>query len=155
MKRIVTILLVSLISSCTETNKQASLDDKNEIEVSVTNPYDFDESKVGLESATDVANGVIDFLKNADTTRYLNLAIPLNAQKFLFDENFEFRPDIKETSAYMDSPETRFDKRMKNFLVRSFYIHQIMIEDKKFDIKMATIDTIIVESKRIKDYEGF
>lgn len=155
MKKIVTILLVILISSCTETKTKESLDNKTEIEISTTSPYDFDENKVGLKSPTDVANGVIDFLKNADTTKYLNLAIPLNAQKLLFEQNFEFRPDIKDTSAYMDSLEVRFNNRMQNFLVRSSYIHEIMIEDKKFDIKMAKIDTIIIESKRIKDYGGF
>jgi hypothetical protein len=155
MRKIVTILLVILLSSCTETKTQELPDDKNVIEVSPTNPYDFDENKIGLDNAADVASGVIYFLKNADTTRYLSLAISLEAQKYLFEKNFEFRPDIKDTSAYMDSLEIRFDKRMQNFLVRSSYIHEIMIEDKKFDIKMAKIDTIIVESKRIKDYGGF
>lgn len=156
MKEIVTILIVVLIASCIEVKGQKILDvEEVEVSISDSNPYNFDETKVGLESAIDVAYGVIDFLKNADTAQYLNLAIPLNAQKYLFNENFEFRPDIKDTAAYMNSLETGFDKRMDNFLVRSFYIHEIMIEDKEFDIKMATIDSVIVESRRIKDYGGF
>lgn len=134
--------MVLFVVSCSEPIKQESHDTKSEKETSAFIPYDFDESKVGLSNATDVANGVIEFLKNADTTQYLNLAIPLQVQKYLFQQNFAFRLDIKDTSAFMDSLESRFDERMKNFLVRSFYIHQIMVKDKQFDIKEATIDSI-------------
>lgn len=155
MRKIVTILLIILVSSCIETKRPESVNNQNKTEEITPNPYDFDQSKVGLKTATDVANGVVDFLKYGDTTKYLSLAIPLNAQQFLFEQNFEFRPDIQDTAAYMDSLDARFEKRTKNFLVRAQYIQQIMIEDKKFDINMARVDSVIVEAKRIKDYGGF
>lgn len=110
---------------------------------------------VELNSYTEIALGVVDFLINKDTSKYLQLAIPFSEQKHLFKQNFEYRPDIKDTLQFLNELESNFDDRMANFLVRSGYIQEIMLEDKKFEIQKATIDSIYFEKVRIKNYGGF
>jgi len=117
--------------------------------------YDFDNENVGSNSPKEVALNVISFLKNSDTSKYLQSIIPLEAQKYLSAQNFEFRPDIKNKEKYMKWLESRFADRMDNFFVRANYILEIMKDDKKFNISEATIDTITTERVRIKRYGDF
>ncbi|WMX13112.1 hypothetical protein [Aureispira sp. CCB-E] len=121
----------------------------------VQNVYDFKADSIGFDSPEEVAKQVVEFLQNRDTAKYLNAIIPLEAQKYLFSQNFEYRPDIKDQAKFMKLLESRFERRMNNFLIRSEYITEIMERDKGFQIKNATIDTITIEEVRIKNYGGF
>ena len=151
------IILVILIIGCSpKEDKEVEASNLDTIEI-VDNfvKYDFNSDTIGLNSPEEVAKQVIEFLRQRDTTKYLELAIPLEAQKYLFAKNLEYRPDIKNQEEYMEWLESRFERRMKNFLVRAGYISEIMEEDKGFKIDNATIDTITFEDVRIKNYGGF
>ena len=151
------IILVILIIGCSpKEDKEVEASNLDTIEI-VDNfvKYDFNSDTIGLNSPEEVAKQVIEFLRQRDTTKYLELAIPLEAQKYLFAKNLEYRPDIKNQEEYMQWLESRFERRMKNFLVRAGYISEIMEEDKGFKIDNATIDTITFEDVRIKNYGGF
>lgn len=151
------IILVILIIGCSpKEDKEVEASNLDTIEI-VDNfvKYDFNSDTIGLNSPEEVAKQVIEFLRQRDTTKYLELAIPLEAQKYLFAKNLEYRPDIKSQEEYMEWLESRFERRMKNFLVRAGYISEIMEEDKGFKIDNATIDTITFEDVRIKNYGGF
>jgi len=153
------IILALLIIGCS-TNQTKEDDTKNvssdKIEnADIQNKYEFKSDSIGLDSPEEVAEQVIEFLRHQDTTKYLKLAIPLEAQKYLFATNFEYRPDIKDQEEYMKLLESRFERKMNNFLVRAGYISEIMEEDKGFQIENATIDTITIEDVRIKNYGGF
>lgn len=100
----------------------------------------------GKSSSKEVALGVIEFLRNSDTSEYLRLAIPLEGQKLIHERDFDPKTDFKEYhKAQLDTLESRYSSALENFLIRSGYIHEIMVEDKEFYISKASIDTIIVE----------
>jgi len=121
----------------------------------VTDNGFLDTDSIGLNSPEEVAKKIIEFLQDGDTTLYLETAIPLEYQKHLFEQNFEYRLDIENQEQFIHKLEDRFQERMNNFLVRAKYIQEIMIEDKNFSIKEATIDTITFKNVRIKNYGGF
>jgi hypothetical protein len=152
------ILIAVLIIGCTnkkvENNSETvnlsdSKNSKNQ------NKYDFKSDSIGFNSPEEVAKQVIDFLQKGDVDKYLKTAITLEAQKYLFSENFEYRPDIKDHEEYMSLLEAKFKRRLNNFLIRAEYIKEIMEDDKAFKIEKATIDTITIEDVRIKNYGGF
>ncbi|MFK7770837.1 MAG: hypothetical protein AB8F94_01815 [Saprospiraceae bacterium] len=153
------ILLVILIIGCnSEKTKVITPESKQSINLENGNnqiEYDLNTDSIGFDSPEKVAKQVIEFLQTRDTSKYLDTAIPLKAQKYLFAKNFEYRPDITNQDNFMKWLDSRFEKRMNNFLVRAGYISEIMIDDKGFDITKATIDTITIEDVRIKNYGGF
>lgn len=153
------ILLVLLIFGCNSEKAKVVIPETNE-SINIEDPdkimkYDFNSDSIGFDSPETVARHVIEFLQIGDTTKYLETAIPLNAQKYLFAKNFEYRPNIKDQDNFIKWLESRFEKRMDNFIVRAGFISEIMIEDKGFIISKATIDTITIEAVRIKNYGGF
>lgn len=154
--QIIIAILIIGCSSESKTTKSAELEKAIKKENPVPkNKYDFVPDSIGFDSPEEVAIQVINFLKKKDTTAYLETAIPLDAQKYLFSQNFEFMPGIKNQEEFMGRLESRFEKRMNNFLVRAKYIAKIMEEDSKFQIQNATMDTITYENVRIKNYGGF
>ena len=151
----VLLLLIPLISCNNHTEEVKPIKEPHPVEQTINdNKYDFDSKLMGLDSPEEIAKQVISFLRTNDTTRYLNIVIPLEAQKYLSEENFEYRPDITDKEEYIDWLESKYEKRTNNFLVRANYLTQIMI-DKKFDITKAAIDTITSRPVRIKNYGGF
>lgn len=109
----------------------------------------------GKPSSKEVALGVIEFLRNSDTSQYLKLVIPLEVQKLILERDFEARTNFKEYhEAQLDSLEARYSSALENFLVRSGYIHEIMVEDKAFLISKASIDTILVEQLPANMFRG-
>lgn len=153
------ILIVFLIFGCTSeqpTKNISEMSDSIQINNSTKeNDYECQVDSIGFNSPEEVAKQVVNFLSQRDTTKYLELAISLEAQKYLHAKNFEYRPDIKDQKKYMEWLASRFERRMNNFLVRAGYITEIMEEDKGFQIDEATIDTITIEEVRIKNYGGF
>lgn len=146
MRYIITILILATIG-CTingQHQEERAIDDDC-LEV----------NSVGFNSPQEVVLQIVKFLQNGDTTLYLNTAIPLEYQKYLFEQNFEYRPDIEDQEKFIQKLESRFKERMNNFLIRAKYIKEIMIEDENFLIKEATIDTITFKKVRIKNYGGF
>ena len=103
----------------------------------------------------DIAKTVIEFLQKRDTTEYLNLAIPLDKQKKLFVNNIKYNPQENDTLEIYQRLNRKYDDRMDNFLVRAGYIIDIMKQDKGFEIKEATIDSIYFKQERIKSYGSF
>ena len=157
--RYLLILCAILIVGCNDKNNISEnpiLEPSSDIDNS-TAPisYDFESDSLGYDSPEEVAIQVISYLQTKDTISYFEAAIPLSAQKYLFAQNFEFRPDIEDQKAYMKWLSSRFERRMNNFLVRAAYIEDIMLEDKDFQINLATVDTITFKNKRIKSYGGF
>lgn len=153
------ILLVILLIGCNSEKTKITIPESKE-SIDLENrdnqiKYDLNTDSIGFDSPEKVAKQVIDFLQTRDTTKYLQTAIPLKAQKYLFSKNFEYRPDIKNQDDFMKWLDSRFEKRMNNFLVRAGYISEIMIDNKGFDINKATVDTITIEEVRIKNYGGF
>jgi hypothetical protein len=109
----------------------------------------------GKSSSKEVALGIIEFLRNADTSQYLMLAIPLEGQKLIFERNFDPKTGFKEYhEAQLDTLESKYPSALENFIVRSGYIHKIMIRDKEFHISKASIDTIIVEKLPANMFRG-
>lgn len=152
MKNLFIIILSLLIIGCKDNPEQRGPKVSHRKQVS---KYNFNERKIGLKSPKAVADGVIDFLRNADTTQYLSLAIPLKAQQYLLEQSFELGPDIPNRTVYLDSLAISFEERMDIFLVRSYYIHKIMTHDLQFDIQKAHIDSVIIKPETIKNYGGF
>lgn len=151
MQKLIIIIISFLTIGCKDNSQQRGPKVSHKKQVS---KYDFNERKIGLKNPETVAYGVLDFLKNADTTQYLSLAIPLKAQQYLLEENFKLDPDIPNRTTYLDSLAFQFEERMDNFLVRSYYIHEI-IDDQQFDIQKARIDSVVIKPVRIKNYGGF
>lgn len=153
------IMLVILLIGCSNketTDKNIKNANSEKIEnTDNQDKYDFQSDSLGVDSPEEIAKQVVEFLRLRDTTKYLELAIPLKAQKYLFAKNFKYRPDIKDQDKYMEWLESRFERRMDNFLVRARYISEIMEEDMGFKIGNAIIDTITIEDVRIKNYGGF
>ncbi|WP_405377760.1 hypothetical protein [Nonlabens sp. Asnod3-A02] len=108
-----------------------------------------------INSPYDIAKTVIEFLQKKDTTEYLNIAIPLNKQKRLFVDNIKYNPQENDTMAIYRELKRKYDDRVDNFLVRAGYILEIMQEDKGFDIRKATIDTMYYKHEKTKNYGGF
>ncbi|MGH1335138.1 MAG: hypothetical protein ACRBFS_03355 [Aureispira sp.] len=150
-----TVLFLLAFLSCTSEKRQESTPVPSNTVPSLTEIYDFRPDSLGYASPQEVALQVIDFLRTKDTSLYLSTIIPLKGQQYLFAQNLEYRPDIKDQSAFLDKLTNKYDRRVDNFLVRSHYILQIMEEDKNFDITAASIDTITYEDVRIKSYGGF
>lgn len=98
-------------------------------------PDDVGALQSGCSSAQAVAQEVLQLFQRAEIFNYLQLAIPLAAQKQLFAENAEFRPAIANLETLMDSLGARFEWRMNNFLTRAYQLRQIMEEDYRFTIK--------------------
>lgn len=153
----ITIIFVFFAIGCTSENQLSSESNRlDEFQKSSTQiKYDFVSDSIGFNTPQEVAIQVIEFLQKRDTTKYLETTIPLDAQKYLFAQNFEYRPDIKDQEAFMNWLESRFQRRMNNFIIRAGYITEIMERDKKFQISDASIDTITFENIRIKSYGGF
>ena len=153
------ILSVLLVVGCNDKNitgENPIVESSSDNEDSITSvSYDFKSDSLGFDSPEEVAIQVINYLKTKDTIGYFEAAIPLSAQKYLFAQNFEYRPDIVDQEAYMKWLSSRFERRMNNFLVRAGYIEDIMLENKGFHINKATINTITFKNKRIKSYGGF
>ncbi|QXP58557.1 hypothetical protein [Olleya sp. HaHaR_3_96] len=103
----------------------------------------------------DIAKSVIEFLQKKDTTKYLNIAIPLKQQKKLFAENIKFNPQENDTMAVYRNLKKKYEDRTDNFLVRAGYILDIMKNDKGFNIENATIDSIYYKLEKIKKYGSF
>ncbi|WP_353777562.1 hypothetical protein [Winogradskyella sp. 3972H.M.0a.05] len=103
----------------------------------------------------DIAKSVIKFLRERDTTKYLDIAIPLEKQKKLFLDNIKYNPKENDTMAIYRKLKNKYDDRMENFLVRAGFILEIMSRDKGFEIVDATIDTMYFELKKIKSYGSF
>ncbi len=109
----------------------------------------------GKSSSEEIAIGVVEFLRNSDTSQYMKHAIPLEGQKLIHERDFDPKIDIKEYhQTQLDSLNARYTSILENFLVRSGYIHEIMIEDKDFYISKAVIDTIIVEKLPANMFRG-
>lgn len=144
------------VLSCSQNVEQESVSksssDSNTKEMVLD--YDFNADSVGYYSPEEVARIVVNFLVHKDTARYLSAAIPLQVQKYLFQQNFEYQPNLKDQDSVIDRLTARYDERMENFLVRSKYILQIMQNDKKFRIDQAVVDTLSRTPERIKNYGG-
>ncbi len=108
-----------------------------------------------VNSPYDIAKTVIEFLQKRDTTKYLNIAIPLDEQKKLFVDNIKYNPQENDTMAIYRELKNRYDDRIDNFLVRAGYILEIMKRDKGFEIEKATIDTMYYKHEKTKNYGGF
>lgn len=103
----------------------------------------------------DIAKSVIDFLQKKDTSKYLNIAIPLEKQQKLFAENIKFNPQENDTISIYRNLKKKYKSRLDNFLVRAGYILDIMKNDKGFEIEKATIDTIYYKLEKTKTYGSF
>lgn len=142
------ILIAAVISSCGNSQNESPMDSSED-----NNPTSW--SINGKSSSKEVALGVIEFLRNSDTSRYLKLAIPLEGKKLIHARDFDPKTDLKEYhEAQMDTLAAGYSLAVENFLVRSGYIHKIMIEEKGFDISRASIDTIIVEKLPANLFHG-
>lgn len=105
-----------------------------------------------VNSPSEIAHSVIEFLQKEDTNSYVKTFIPLEKQKKLFFENIEFYPENKDSNEIYLRLKEKYPERKDNFFVRANYLHQIMIESKGFDIKQAQIDTIYFNVERVKQY---
>lgn len=133
------ILIAISLSSCGNSQTESTTDSSK---VDIPSAWTIN----GKSSPKEVALGVINFLCNSDTSQYLKLVIPLEGQKLIHERNFDPKTDFKEyQEAQLDSLEARYPSVLENFLVRSGYIHKIMVEDKDFLIYRASIDTVLVE----------
>ena len=108
----------------------------------------------GKVSSKDVALGVIEFLRNADTSQYLKLTIPLEGKKQIVTRDLELKHQKEYLDTQLDAVEDQHSSSLENFLVRSGYIHEIMIEDKNFEITKAEIDTLIVKKLPANMFRG-
>ncbi len=153
------ILFLVVLIGCNSGNSKIEIAESNDaafVENSNTQfEYDFDSAKAGFNSPEEIAVRVIEYLQGGNEADYLETAIPLDAQKYLFAQNFEYKPELEDQKAFMKKLESGFEKRMKNFLLRAGFISEIMVEDKGFIISNATIDTITFDDVRIKNYGGF
>jgi hypothetical protein len=116
--------------------------------------YDFVSDTLGLDTPEEVAMHVIEFLATKDTAKYLDVILPYEAHQYFAAQNLEYRPEIKDTTLYMQWHADRFDDRWVNYFVRAGYILEIMKRDKGISIDTSMIDTITFEPKRIKQYGG-
>lgn len=116
--------------------------------------YDFVADTLGLDTPEEVAMHVIEFLATKDTAKYLDVILPFEAHQYFAAQNLEYRPEIKDTTAYMQWHSDRFDYRWINYFVRAGYILDIMKNDKGISIDTSMIDTITFEPVRIKQYGG-
>jgi len=158
MKHLQLLFLILIIGCSTKDTTTKDLKSNESMGVkssSIQDEYAFTPDSIGFDSPEEVALQVIQFLQQRDTSKYFETAIPLEGQKYLFAQNLEYRPDIKNHKEFMNWLESRFARRMDNFLVRAGYITEIMEEDKGFKIDNASIDTITIEDVRIKNYGGF
>lgn len=142
------ILIAVGLSSCGNSQTESTSDSS---EVDVPPAWSIN----GKPSSKEVALGVIEFLLHSDTSQYLELAIPLEGQQLIHERDFDPKTDFKEYhDAQSDSLEARYTSALDNFLIRSGYIHEIMIEDKEFYISKASIDTILVEKLPANMFRG-
>ena len=116
--------------------------------------YDFVADTLGLDTPEEVAMHVIEFLATKDTAKYLDVILPFEAHQYFAAQNLEYRPEIKDTTTYMQWHADRFDDRWVNYFVRAGYILEIMKKDKGISIDTSMIDTITFEPVRIKQYGG-
>ncbi|WP_460219333.1 hypothetical protein [Psychroserpens sp. MEBiC05023] len=141
-----------------------SSNSSNEYEVNFLEKIDKSKEKTKTKKALinepdnspyDIAKTVIEFLQKRDTTKYLNIVIPLDKQKKLFVDNIKYNPQENDTMAIYRELKRKYDDRVDNFLVRAGYILEIMKVDKDFEIEKATIDTMHYKHEKTKNYGGF
>ncbi len=84
-KVFISILLTLIFFSCASNSDIQSSDKANVSELLI----DFDPDTTGYDTPEEIALGVIEFLKFTDTVEYLKLSVPLQIQKYLYQENFE------------------------------------------------------------------
>lgn len=145
--RYIPILLIVFAFSCTTETPNKTVDP-----LAI---YDFIADSIGFDTPEEVAIQIVDFLDKKDTSKYLEVILPFEAQKYLAAHNLEYRPDILDTVRHMKWLESRFEDRWHNYFVRANYILDIMREDKGIRIDTSMIDTITFEPERIKNYGGF
>jgi len=152
-------IILLLVFGCSSEKAEVEMEEKplteEELVQEYIRNYTINVDSLGYSSPEKVANEVITFLQLRDTTNFFNCIIPLEVQKYLAIQNFQYRPDIEDKIEFLNFIEEKYQRRMNNFLERDKYIHEIMEEDKKFIISEAVIDTITYKPIRIKNYGGF
>ena len=144
MKKFLCLCVLLTLFHCKDTTSPKAIKDAEENVVIVP-----------TNTPNTIAKTVIEFLQKKDTTAYLDIAIPLDKQKWLFANNMEYNPQERDTTEIYQRLENKYKDRMDNFLVRAGYILDIMKTDKGFKIEDATIDSIYFKRERIKNYGSF
>ena len=112
-------------------------------------------AQTGQLKAEDVATVFLEFLQKKDSSKYLDLIIPLEGQQLIHERGLSKRKGLLDYhKAQIDSLEPRYKSFVGNFFIRSAYLDEIMIEDEGFNVKEASVDSILIEKLPANLFQG-